>query len=348
MTNFMVQRIQALPPAYFAMILATGIISIGASKYGWPGIAQALVVVNVVAYVALLILNGIRIVKWWPVIRTQFEDPRVAPGFLTFVAGTNVLANQLLVVTGSRTAGWVGGAVGLLFWVGLIYLFSFQMTLSPKKGDGNIPITGAWLLMTVSTQSFSVLCSNLARGSDFQAELVVWALMFFLLGVAFYALILPKIALGLFFQPFEPTDLTPPYWINIGAAAISVLAGANLITFHESDPLFGTFLPFVRGLILLLWVVGTWWWPLLLMLGVWKHVWRKVPLRYDPQLWSMVFPMGMYSVCTTVLAVALGIPRLNLIPRGIFPLATLAWALVAVGLVLRILNSMSEGKVDSR
>ena len=31
------------------------------------------------------------------------------------------------------------------------------------------------------------------------------------------------------FLPLTPGDLTPPYWINMGAMAISTLAGAALV-----------------------------------------------------------------------------------------------------------------------
>ncbi|MFJ9591104.1 hypothetical protein [Streptomyces acidicola] len=33
--------------------------------------------------------------------------------------------------------------------------------------------------------------------------------------------------------------------------------------------------------------------PLLLALGVWRHVLRRVPLRYELGWWNLVFPVGM-------------------------------------------------------
>ena len=47
-----------------------------------------------------------------------------------------------------------------------------------------------------------------------------------------------------------------------------------------------------------LWAFGTWWIPLLIVLGLWRHVRRHWPLSYEPTLWSVVFPLGMYSVAT--------------------------------------------------
>jgi tellurite resistance protein TehA-like permease len=58
-------------------------------------------------------------------------------------------------------------------------------------------------------------------------------------------------------------------------------------------------LPFVRGFTLMWWATATWWIPMLLILGVWRHGIRKFPLRYDPLYWGAVFPLGMYTVCTS-------------------------------------------------
>ncbi|MFN2634189.1 MAG: hypothetical protein ABR610_12305 [Thermoanaerobaculia bacterium] len=43
---------------------------------------------------------------------------------------------------------------------------------------------------------------------------------------------------------------------------------------------------------------ATWWIPMLLILGFWRHVTRRFPLTYNPLYWGAVFPLGMYTVCT--------------------------------------------------
>jgi tellurite resistance protein TehA-like permease len=50
----------------------------------------------------------------------------------------------------------------------------------------------------------------------------------------------------------------------------------------------------------------TWLIPLLLALGVWRHVLRRLPLRYETSLWSVVFSLGMYAVASRSLGDASG------------------------------------------
>src|SRR5262249_53958087 len=83
----------------------------------------------------------------------------------------------------------------------------------------------------------------------------------------------------------------------MGAAAISVLAGAKLLGL-PAGPLLAAMHAVVAGLSVVLWAFGTWLIPLLAGLGVWRHLIRWIPLRYGPGLWSIVFPLGMYCVAS--------------------------------------------------
>ena len=54
---------------------------------------------------------------------------------------------------------------------------------------------------------------------------------------------------------------------------------------------------------------------MLVILGVWRHVFRRFPLRYDPLYWGAVFPLGMYTVCTYRLGQVIEVPVLMAIPQ---------------------------------
>ena len=44
------------------------------------------------------------------------------------------------------------------------------------------------------------------------------------------------------------------------------------------------------------WAFGTWLIDPLVAAGWWRHITHRIPVRYDPTWWSVVFPLGMYGV----------------------------------------------------
>jgi tellurite resistance protein TehA-like permease len=92
-------------------------------------------------------------------------------------------------------------------------------------------------------------------------------------------------------------------------------------------------LPFLKGFTLLFWATATWWIPMLLVLGVWRYVMRKIPLTYDPLYWGVVFPLAMYTTATYRLAEALPAPYLMFIPRIMVGAALTAWLMTFLGLI---------------
>jgi tellurite resistance protein TehA-like permease len=333
-TNVLSRAAADLFPGYFALVMATGIISIACFLLGMNWIAIALLILNVVAYVILWLLLLMRLVRFFPRVRADINNHVRGPGFFTTVAGTCVLGSQLLIVANRYQIATVLWVVGMLLWIVIMYAFFTAMTVQENKPTIETGLNGGWLLAVVATQSISVLGTLLVdRLGAYREPLLFLTLCMFLLGCMLYLLLITLIFYRFTFVNVTMALLTPPYWINMGAVAITTLAGARLIIAAPSWRLLAELLPFLKGFTLFFWAAGTWWIPLLLILGFWRHVYKRFPLKYDPQYWGMVFPLGMYTVCTFQLSRAIDFSALLIIPKFFIYLALIGWFTAFIGLI---------------
>jgi tellurite resistance protein TehA-like permease len=155
------------------------------------------------------------------------------------------------------------------------------------------------------------------------------------LGLLLYLLLVSLILLRWLTVAMTPQALGPPYWILMGATAITVLAGAEILGLPHALPAVRAVAGFIEGSSYALWAFGTWWIPLLVVLGFWRHVRQRWPLTYEPPLWSVVFPLGMYSVATQAFGRVAGIAFMEPLARVMIWVAVAAWVLVAAAFLRR-------------
>jgi tellurite resistance protein TehA-like permease len=325
-----------LHPASFAMVMATGIVSIAAQLRDMPVIAVVLLWLNLLLYALLCVLTGVRVIRYRDKVVADFFDHGRCVGFFTIVAATCVLGNQFVVVAYRPQLALGLWYAGIVFWVVLTYSIFTILTVKREKPSLGEGLNGGWLVAVVAAQSVSVLGGLLSNEFSADRELVIFfSLVMWLGGGMLYVWIIALIFYRYTFFPLDPRQLAPPYWINMGAMAISTLAGAVLASSATDSALLRELLPFVKGLTLLFWATATWWIPLLVVLGAWRHIGCRVPLTYDVVYWSAVFPLGMYTVCTHRLVPVLNVPFLDIIPRFFVFVAMAAWLATFLGLVWR-------------
>ena len=129
-------------------------------------------------------------------------------------------------------------------------------------------------LWAVGSESVAVAAAALAQQVSGR-QLPVLALVCWGIGLVQYLLIAGMVLGRLLTRPVEPRSLMTSSWIFMGAAAITVLAGTRLLALPSGSMLLSR--PLIAGSSVVLWSFSTWLIPLLLALGVWRHVVRKIP-----------------------------------------------------------------------
>ncbi len=321
--------------------MATGISSIASDRAGFHTIATTLLWLNAGQYLVLWILTFWRLLRYRGALVDDFTDHRRAPGFFSAVAATSVIGNQL-IITGAYNLALALWVFGLFIWIVLTYAIFTMLTIKETKPTIDQGITGAWLLAVVATQSLAILSALLSRHFEQPVRLHInfLALSMWLWGGMMYIWMISLIFYRYTFFKFSPADFLPPYWINMGAMAISTLAGALLIENAADAPFLETMIPFLKGFTIFFWATGTWWIPILLILMIWRYIYKKFPLRYDPLYWGAVFPLGMYSVCTFEMVRAMTLDFLLPIARLFVYIALLAWAMTFAGLIRSLVGSL--------
>lgn len=333
-----------LSPAYFAMVMSTGIVSLAARQQRFEFIAQALFALNIVAWLLLWLLYALRMLRYPRRFFGDMVDHLRGPGFFTSVAATAVLGAQFVILGNHDRLALALWVLALLLWTVLTYTIFAAFTIKEVKPSLDKGISGGWLLAVVATQALAVLSALLAQhaAQPWRLELNFFALSMWLWGGMLYIWMMSLIFYRYAFFHFGVDDLTPPYWINMGAMAISTLAGSLLIM-NAPDALFlQSLVPFLKGFTVFYWATGTWWIPMLLVLGVWRHVYKRFPLEYDPLYWGAVFPLGMYSASTHSMVQALSLDFLASLPRVFLYLAMAAWTVAFAGLIRQIARRLQD------
>jgi tellurite resistance protein TehA-like permease len=343
----LVQRALAtLDPGYFAWVMASGIVSVGTDLAGEPLLSRVVLGVTIVAFVLLVPAYTARMLWFRSYVRQSLGDPTTAMAYFTVVAGTDVLAIRL-AMAGHPLVALGLGAAGALVWVVLTYGLPWSIVAGahrPVLGELN----GTWLVWVVATQSLSIVAAVVtphAPASWLTADLPVVAVCLWGVGVMLYLVFIVIIFLRLLLIEVTPAEMGPAYWIAMGATAISVRAAAGIISLHgpHAATLVTALRPFLIGLSVVLWAFGTWWIPLLILFGIWRYVVRGYSRAYEPRLWNVVFPLGMYAVASDTLGRAAGLGFMVSVARVWVWVGVAAWAVV-LALMLAALERALVGQ----
>lgn len=331
--------VRGLTPGYFALVMASGIVSVGMFLEGFQTLSTLLLAVGVVAFVVLVVLSVWRLIAYRAAVVADFNDARRAFGFFTVIAGTNVLGVRLALDGHyTTTAGLL--VLSGLGWFVLGYVVPWSAVLSTRTRPVVARANGTWFIWVVASQSVAVAAATIepvfATARD---ALAVVAVFSWSVGVFLYAAAGIFVSLRMMLYELRPQDLNPPYWVSMGACAITVLAGARIVEMVDA-PMVSATRGLIGGLSVVFWAFATWLIPALVAAGWWRHRTHRVPLTYEATLWSIVFPLGMYAVAGIYLGQANQLPLVGAIGSVELWVAFAAWAVTLVAMLVHLVRTV--------
>ena len=316
------------PPDVFAVVMATGIVSVAGYNHGYWRLGIALSILAMVVFAGL----GVGFLLWATAQRARVmvltRNPDVALRMFTFVAACAVLD----VRWGDHpAAGWLLDGLALAAWLVLVPLAAVDVSSRPKV-DLREHAHGAWLLPSVATAGLAATGTDLAIDVRWPA-LVVLAALAWVLAMVLYLLVTWLIAWRALAASLAPDEVTPDSWILMGALAIIALAGDHILAaVHALNAPIGL-VAWTRPVTLGAWVLASLWIPVLLYAEVWRADHVPGSLRYQGVWWAAAFPLGMYSAASAATATQLHMLSLGTISLVFFWVAFTVWMLVAIGLL---------------
>jgi hypothetical protein len=293
-----VQREDPLVPAGSgAFVMGTGIVSVALAVDGAETLSRVLLALAAAGWVvaaAAACRRGLA--------------ARCHPASLTAVAGTAVL--------GARAAmlGWDVVATAILALAFVLWLPLVPLILRPPGRR----TAGAAFLVVVATEAIAVLAAYVAA-SDRTRWLVVVAVLPLALGLAAYPLVVTR------FDLRELAGGGGDQWVAGGALAIAAVACAALGSAAATVDAPADLHTVLDRAALVVWVLAIAWLPFLAAGEL-----RRPRRGDDLRRWATVFPVGMYAVCSFLVAGADDLEPIATFARVWVWVAVAVWAAVFV------------------
>jgi tellurite resistance protein TehA-like permease len=116
----LLRAVRGADPRSFAMVMATGIVSVALRQVGAQGLSAALLWVAVVAFAVLVVASAWRVVAFGQDVRDELRRPDRVFSYFAFPAAASVVAAGI-------TATWIAAAV----WA---VVFTWMITSAGRRG----------------------------------------------------------------------------------------------------------------------------------------------------------------------------------------------------------------------
>lgn len=323
-SEFIQRAVANLPAPSFSFVMASGIVSVSLLMHGLEVFSWILLGVGAVGYVLLIVLTIAQVRRHPGEVRGHLQNPQTRFGYFTFVAASGVLGSRLILADVTVIPLiQLGVAVFAWPWIAWVVLRAMRADPRPWRNEVN----GSWFLLSVAANSIGVLSGGLADlHPQYTDVFAVVSISAWTIGLICYLTILYGVGSRVVGKQLTAESLTAPYWITMGACAITVLNSSRIANLPVAAPLTGL-TDEIGRIGLVIWFFATLLIPVILVVGWWRHMHRHIPFDSTVMLWSIVFPIGMYDVASTLMAQDHDLPVAQVIGSAGVWLALAAWVL---------------------
>jgi tellurite resistance protein TehA-like permease len=321
-------------PRCFAMVMATGIVSVALGLAASPDLSVVLLWVAAVSFALLVAASAWRVAAFGQDVRGELKRPDRLFSYFAFPAAASVLGARL---AGHGPDGVVAvlAAVTALAWIALsgAVLAFLASWAGPRRAIGDV--NGTWQLWVVGTQATAIAVTSAHAAGILPGRAAAWAaVVAWVAGAALYLVITALVITRLSVAGLAPGEQFAPYWVTMGAASITVLAAAETLQVTRAGALTGLRPALITGA-LVFWSVATGLIPPLTVLGVARWSRGLASTGFRRELWMIVFPAGMYATASMRIGTAAGLPLIRQTGTAAAWAAAAAWALVFAAMIFR-------------
>ncbi|HTX07291.1 MAG TPA: hypothetical protein VME22_01705 [Solirubrobacteraceae bacterium] len=299
----------------FNVVMATTVVSIAARDVGLELLSLALLWTAIAAFISLAALD-VWLARHPVALLRRARRPGEGFHALGFVADGCVLGARIV---GPGTAQ-LAIAAGLLACGWVLWLLILGEVAAEHGRRGGAQPRGEWLLAVVATEGLAILAALIAALEHLPLLHAGATALWIAGGVAY--LLIGALLVHRAVQPrFGLADISPDWWIVMGAPAIFCVAAVRVAGAHPGTP--------GGAAAVVAWGVAS----VMLIVIAAAEVLRsqRLGLSFTPERWTMVFPLGMYSVASWNLGHSLHAGWLTELGRLWLAVALAAWAAVAFG-----------------
>ncbi len=323
------QAVRDADPRAFAMVMATGIVSVALRQAGSPHLSAALLWVASAAFVVLAAASLWRAAAFPADVRHDLTRPDRVFSFFAVPAAASVLAARL-AGQGEHDLVAVLTVFTALAWAaafGAVIAFLARRG-RPASRRAITDVNGTWQLWVVGTQSAAIAAASAYAAGVVPDRLAAWlAIAAWSAGALLYALVTALVVTRLRMAGLAPGDPFAPYWVTMGAASITVLAAAQIL--HITGPaVLAASRPALTDLALAFWSVATALIPVLVVVGFVRWRRGRAASGFRRELWMIVFPAGMYATASMRIGAEAGVPPIRAVGTAAVWVAAAAWAAV--------------------